>query len=134
MTGQSLGPVVVVGAALRGVGVHVVVHGLGALDVGLSDDLALDGGLLARDGPRPRLSLSVVRLQRVPHGGSFRSSSATGHSSLRWAKVIRRLALGGFDPQKICVPTMPMMCTITVLSTIDFAVAVPTPTGPPPAV
>ena len=26
---------------------------------------------------------------------------------------------------------MPTRCTITVLSTIDFAVAVPTPTGPP---
>ena len=37
-------------------------------------------------------------------------------------------------PQKICVPTMPMMWTITVLSTIDLAVAVPTPTGPPLAV
>jgi hypothetical protein len=32
------------------------------------------------------------------------------------------------------VPTIPTMCTITVFSTIDFAVAVPTPTGPPLAV
>jgi hypothetical protein len=29
---------------------------------------------------------------------------------------------------------MPMMCTKTMFSTIDFAVAVPTPTGPPEAV
>ena len=39
----------------------------------------------------------------------------------------------GFEPQKICVPTIPTMCTSTVFSTIDFAVAVPTPTGPPEA-
>jgi hypothetical protein len=32
------------------------------------------------------------------------------------------------------VPTIPTRCTITVLRTIDFAVAVPTPTGPPAAV
>ena len=40
----------------------------------------------------------------------------------------------GFAPQKICVPSMPIRCTITMFSTIDFAVAVPTPTGPPLAV
>ena len=39
----------------------------------------------------------------------------------------------GFEPQKICVPTMPTRWTMTVFSTIDFAVAVPTPTGPPEA-
>ena len=39
----------------------------------------------------------------------------------------------GFEPQKICVPTIPTMWTSTVFSTIDFAVAVPTPTGPPEA-
>ena len=33
----------------------------------------------------------------------------------------------GFEPQKICVPTIPTRWTITVFSTIDFAVAVPTP-------
>jgi hypothetical protein len=37
-------------------------------------------------------------------------------------------------PQKIRVPNIPMMWTKTMLSTIDFAVAVPTPTGPPEAV
>ena len=36
----------------------------------------------------------------------------------------------GFLPQKICVPSIPTRCTATVFSTIDFAVAVPTPTGP----
>jgi hypothetical protein len=40
----------------------------------------------------------------------------------------------GLAPQNNCVPSIPMMCTSTRLSTIDFAVAVPTPTGPPPAV
>ena len=40
----------------------------------------------------------------------------------------------GFAPQKTRVPIIPMMWTSTMLSTIDFAVAVPTPTGPPDAV
>ena len=40
----------------------------------------------------------------------------------------------GLAPQKTSVPIIPMMCTKTMLSTIDFAVAVPTPTGPPEAV
>src|SRR5215217_4770729 len=39
----------------------------------------------------------------------------------------------GFAPQKIWVPSMPIRCTSTMLSTIDLAVAVPTPTGPPDA-
>ena len=39
----------------------------------------------------------------------------------------------GFAPQKIWVPSMPMRCTRTMFSTIDLAVAVPTPTGPPDA-
>src|SRR6185437_8874492 len=37
----------------------------------------------------------------------------------------------GLAPQNNCVPSIPMRCTPTRLSTIDFAVAVPTPTGPP---
>src|SRR5262245_40665778 len=40
----------------------------------------------------------------------------------------------GLAPQKICVPSIPIRCTSTMFSTIDFAVAVPTPTGPPDAV
>ena len=40
----------------------------------------------------------------------------------------------GFAPQKTCVPSIPTRCTSTMLSTIDLAVAVPTPTGPPLAV
>ena len=39
----------------------------------------------------------------------------------------------GFAPQNSWVPSIPMRCTSTMLTTIDFAVAVPTPTGPPPA-
>ena len=37
----------------------------------------------------------------------------------------------GLAPQKIWVPSIPMRCTSTMFSTMDFAVAVPTPTGPP---
>ena len=39
----------------------------------------------------------------------------------------------GLAPQKSWVPSIPMRCTSTMFRTIDFAVAVPTPTGPPPA-
>lgn len=39
----------------------------------------------------------------------------------------------GFWPQKICVPSAAINCTSTRLSTIDLAVALPTPTGPPSA-
>ena len=40
----------------------------------------------------------------------------------------------GFAPQNTWVPSMPIRWTSTMLRTIDFAVAVPTPTGPPLAV
>ena len=40
----------------------------------------------------------------------------------------------GLAPQKTTVPSMPRMWTATMLKTIDLAVAVPTPTGPPEAV
>src|SRR5947209_16725461 len=39
----------------------------------------------------------------------------------------------GFAPQNTCVPSIPMRWTRTMLRTIDLAVAVPTPTGPPEA-
>src|SRR3954468_5091370 len=37
----------------------------------------------------------------------------------------------GFAPQNSWVPSIPMRCTSTMFITIDFAVAVPPPTGPP---
>jgi hypothetical protein len=40
----------------------------------------------------------------------------------------------GLKPQNTCVPSMPTRWIATVFRTIDFAVAVPTPTGPPLAV
>jgi hypothetical protein len=40
----------------------------------------------------------------------------------------------GLRPQKICDPIMPIRCTSTMFRIIDFAVALPTPTGPPEAV
>ena len=39
----------------------------------------------------------------------------------------------GFAPQNSWVPSIPIRCTSTMFNTIDFAVAVPTPTGPPDA-
>src|SRR6185503_20886836 len=40
----------------------------------------------------------------------------------------------GLAPQKTRVPIIPITCTRTMFKTIDLAVAVPTPTGPPEAV
>ena len=40
----------------------------------------------------------------------------------------------GFAPQKTRVPSIPITCTKTMFRAIDFAVAAPTPTGPPEAV
>ena len=37
----------------------------------------------------------------------------------------------GLAPQKSWVPSIPMRCTSTMFMTMDLAVAVPTPTGPP---
>jgi hypothetical protein len=39
----------------------------------------------------------------------------------------------GLAPQKTWVPSIPIRWMSTMFTTIDFAVAVPTPTGPPPA-
>jgi hypothetical protein len=40
----------------------------------------------------------------------------------------------GLAPQNSCVPSAATTCTPTMLTIIDFAVATPTPTGPPLAV
>ncbi len=56
-----------------------------------------------------------------------RSAPGLGSS----ATVHPPIGARGFAPQNTCVPSMPTRCTSTMLSTIDFAVAVPTPTGPP---
>jgi hypothetical protein len=74
------------------------------------------GDLAAQLAPRAGL---------VRRGAGARSGGALGDHPPIGAR--------GLEPQKTCVPTMPTTCTSTVLSTIDFAVAVPTPTGPPEA-
>ena len=99
------------------------------------------GHLLVADGARagcrscggpaarpPRRLLPVARVERpLPSAPPL---SLLAQASLL---VLRQPPIGalGFDPQKICVPTIPTTWTSTVFSTIDFAVAVPTPTGPP---
>ena len=50
--------------------------------------------------------------------------------SLMSSRVGTLSGLVGWSPRR-SVPTIPTRCTSTVFSTIDFAVAVPTPTGPP---
>ena len=58
-----------------------------------------------------------------------------GHRRLlRRDLTTRRSARAGLSPRRSGCRPCPTRCTITVFSTIDFAVAVPTPTGPPLAV
>ena len=44
------------------------------------------------------------------------------------------IGVRGLVPQNTCVPSIPIIVTSTRFSTIDLAVALPTPTGPPEAV
>jgi hypothetical protein len=96
---------------------------------------------------RPRSSASGAGWAR-PRSRSSTSCAGWSTRSRPWRRSSRgRIAtrcsgtgsyppMGAFGlkPQKICVVTIPIRCTATVLKTIDFAVAVPTPTGPPDAV
>jgi hypothetical protein len=58
-------------------------------------------------------------------------SSAGGDAHVPGASRYPPIGARGFPPQNTCVPSIPINVTKTRLSTIDFAVAVPTPTGPP---
>ena len=81
-----------------------------------------------------RSSRATWALQRAPRrrlaGGGPGARNGDGLAGLGDHPPI---GARGLEPQKICVPTMPTRWTSTVFSTIDFAVAVPTPTGPPEA-
>ncbi len=82
---------------------------------------------LPRRPPRPpRLPLGRRDVPPPPPAGSDRRGGA--------AEPQPPIGARGFAPQKTTVPSMPMMWTRMMLTTIDWAVAVPTPTGPPEAV
>ena len=107
-------------------------------------DLDRGGGLRRGGrGPRAREGLAPAggagararalrQRGRRPRRGGPPAPAGGGPVPLR-ASLSRLSRALGFEPQKICVPTIPTRWTITVFSTIDFAVAVPAPTGPPPA-
>ena len=80
-----------------------------------------------RPGPRGR------RRAASPPRARARSASRRRCGRRVVAVPCRQPPIGarGLAPQNSCVPSIPMRCTSTMLSTIDFAVAVPTPTGPP---
>ena len=66
----------------------------------------------------------------------WKSSCRRGAAAMGLRSLATRhppIGARGLAPQKTCVPSIPMMCTSTMLSTIDLAVALPTPTGPPEA-
>jgi hypothetical protein len=76
-----------------------------------------------------RLLVFVQRFAPVPVELACLLSLFLVHHSLPQPPMGAR----GFDPQNTCVPSIPTRCTSTVFKTIDLAVAVPTPTGPPEA-
>jgi hypothetical protein len=91
-------------------------------------ELALQArNLLLEGAPRgPLVDLDCGKAD-LGERGDLRAFDHCGH---------RQPPIGarGLAPQNTWVPSIPMRCTSTMLSTMDFAVAVPTPTGPPLAV
>ena len=91
-----------------------------------------------------RERLEEIRRGGVGIAGVAAATPWIGGRSMGHIDALDREAVGGagqppigargFAPQNSCVPSIPMMCTETMLTTIDLAVAVPTPTGPPLAV
>ena len=84
--------------------------------------LGVETGDLRAQGAADRRQ--VGRLDGGKIEGSGEGSSRDGHGQ-------PPIGARGLAPQKTWVPSIPIRCTSTMLSTIDFAVAVPTPTGPP---
>ena len=69
-------------------------------------------------------------LARASRGAQHRRGGGAAFEQLHGHPPI---GARGLAPQKTWVPSIPMRCTSTMFTTIDLAVAVPTPTGPPPA-
>ena len=113
-------------------GVEAVGVGLGGVDAGDDEVAAHHRAVLAYVGAAGGGPCLRRRRLGARCGLVLQSSSSRG-SRRRSARQPPIGALG-LAPQKIRVPSIPMMWTKTMLSTIDFAVAVPTPTGPPDAV
>ena len=112
-----------------------------ALEVGHAlQARARAGGRRRRERPVPhmRRELRVEAGELGPQGAADRErigrdervkglgSSGDGHGQ-------PPIGARGLAPQKSWVPSMPMRWTRTMLRTMDLAVAVPTPTGPPEA-
>jgi len=81
---------------------------------------------------RPQAALLVAPRAKRAVLNSTGGRPASPHIKL--PKVQPPIGALGVEPQKITVPSMPMMWTRMMLTAIDCAVAVPTPTGPPEAV
>ncbi len=100
----------------------------GAIDARVELELAALVPFLSDGGPgglvRHRLLCCGVHARGLllPHAGAVLLTCGHGYPPI---------GARGFAPQKTWVPSIPMRCTRMMLSTIDLAVAVPTPTGPP---
>ena len=86
----------------------------------------LGGGVVGLAAGLDRRRVMLDLLVGLPGGGRLLLLSGSILAHAQPPIGARALA-----PQKICVPSMPIMCTSTMFSTIDLAVALPTPTGPP---
>ncbi len=86
---------------------------------------------------RPARAATFEPLARRPRSSGRAAAPTVGVE--RRVEVLPARAISALSPdrrpwilpQKTWVPSIPIRCTSTVLSTIDLAVAVPTPTGPP---
>src|SRR6185437_1039220 len=92
----------------------------------------------------PALELPALTALVLCRGPAVRARLPAGDASSGWllalsaggpllARGHRQPPIGafGFAPQKIWVPSIPIKWTKIMFKTIDLAVAVPTPTGPP---
>ena len=112
---------------------QAVVGELDLLD--LADDAAADLDQAALD------ELAGVDEARVDACSASRRRGCTSDGdharrrARRWRRARRHPPIGarGLPPQNSCVPSIPIAWMPRMLTTIDCAVALPTPTGPPPA-
>ena len=81
-------------------------------------------------------AITSTSASNVVHTGPTISRTRVTRSNRRRGSGRTHPPIGalGLAPQNNCVPSIATTCTPTMLTIIDFAVATPTPTGPPLAV
>jgi hypothetical protein len=125
------------GGGARGVQAldEVVAH---ALELGEAEQARRAGPVVvAHDRVGRQLALEARDLRAqggAGRGGGVVVGPSRGRTREQAGHRQPPMGARGFAPQKTWVPSMPIRCTSTRFKTMDFAVALPTPTGPPLAV